>query len=189
MTSVERQVRTLMGAWPRPDRYQRGDEIVGTTLDLVPDGANRVPYRVAVNLAVGGLRARWRIRPPAWRWVYYRLGGRLPRRWHRWMLNDILSPGWRRRAVLNKVIIMDAVVLLGVVMTAIVSHQTFGSQVLLLALSVLIGSGAAAIQNSRMDRDRRLVRNGYRLPSPKDRAAPPPPATPPPAAATVKRGR
>jgi hypothetical protein len=76
-------------AWPIPDRVQRGDEIVGTTLDLVPECKKRLTMALALNLVVGGLRARWRMRPPLWRWLYYRLGGRLSRRWNRWMLKDL----------------------------------------------------------------------------------------------------
>ena len=77
---AERQIRTLMRAWPRPDRTERGEEIVGTTLDLLPDGATRLPVLLALNLVIGGLQARWRTRPPVWRWAFYRMGGRLPTR-------------------------------------------------------------------------------------------------------------
>ena len=59
MTPVERQVRFMIRAWPIPDRIERGDEIVGTTLDLVPDGATRLPLPLAVNLLAGGMRARF----------------------------------------------------------------------------------------------------------------------------------
>lgn len=62
--SAERQIRILLRAWPLPDRSERGDEIVGTTLDLLPDGATRVPFLLALNLVVGGMNARWRRRPP-----------------------------------------------------------------------------------------------------------------------------
>ena len=64
MMSVEQQVRTLVRAWPIPDRTERGDEIVGTTLDLLPDGQSRLTMALAFNLVLGGLRARWRMRPP-----------------------------------------------------------------------------------------------------------------------------
>jgi hypothetical protein len=32
MISAERHVRLLLRAWPRPDRIERGEEIVTTTL-------------------------------------------------------------------------------------------------------------------------------------------------------------
>jgi hypothetical protein len=101
--SVERQVRTLVRAWPIPDRTERGDEIVGTTLDLLPDAQSRLTMAMALNLVLGGLRARWRMRPPLWRWLFYRMGGRLPSWWHRWMLNDLTGPGWRRRMIQSQV--------------------------------------------------------------------------------------
>jgi hypothetical protein len=62
--SVERQIRILVRAWPLRDRSERGDEIVGTTLDLLPDGATRLPFLLALNLIVGGMHSRWRMRPP-----------------------------------------------------------------------------------------------------------------------------
>ena len=103
MTRVERQVCTLMRAWPIPDRIERGNEIASTTLDLVPSGRSRLPLALAINLVVGGFSARWRMRPPPWRWVWYRLGGRLPTQWHQWMLNDLSSRGYQRRFVAFRV--------------------------------------------------------------------------------------
>ena len=114
--SVERQVRTLVRAWPIPDRTERGDEIVGTTLDLVPDGQRRLTMAMALNLVLGGLRARWRMRPPLWRWLFYRVGGRLPSWWHRWMLNDLTGPGWRRRMIQSRVILMTISASLGLIL-------------------------------------------------------------------------
>ncbi len=67
--STERQIRILLRAWPLRDRSERGDEIVGTTLDLLPDGATRLPFLLALNLVVGGMQARWRVRLPVRIWV------------------------------------------------------------------------------------------------------------------------
>jgi hypothetical protein len=67
--SVERQIRILLRAWPLRDRSERADEIVGTTLDLLPDGATRLPFLLTLNLIVGGMQARWRIRIPVWIWA------------------------------------------------------------------------------------------------------------------------
>jgi Family of unknown function (DUF5313) len=97
MSPAERQARMFLRAWPIPDRSERGEEIVGTTLDLLPNSEARLPIGLAVNLVIGGLNARWRMRPPLWRWLHYRQGGRLSPRWQRWMLNDLGTPGWRRR--------------------------------------------------------------------------------------------
>jgi tetratricopeptide (TPR) repeat protein len=54
--------------------------------------------RLAASVVFGGLRARWRTHPPFqhW-WVYAMYGAGLPPRWHRWMLDDLFSPGWSRR--------------------------------------------------------------------------------------------
>lgn len=62
--STERQIRTLLLAWPPSYRFERGDEIVGTTLELLPDGGSHLPFPLALNLVVGGMSARWRLRPP-----------------------------------------------------------------------------------------------------------------------------
>lgn len=67
--SVERQIRILLRAWPLRDRSERGDEIVGTTLDVLPEGATRLPFLLALNLIVGGMRTRWRMRLPLRIWV------------------------------------------------------------------------------------------------------------------------
>lgn len=81
------------------DRVERGDEIVGTTLDLMATGRKVLPIPLAVSLVVGGLRARWRARPTLWAWWWYALGQELPSQWHRWMLDDLLRAGWCRRVV------------------------------------------------------------------------------------------
>jgi hypothetical protein len=62
--SAERQIRILLLAWPLSYRSERGDEIVGTTLELLPDGGTHLPFLLALNLVVGGINARWRLRPP-----------------------------------------------------------------------------------------------------------------------------
>jgi hypothetical protein len=61
--NAERQIRILLLAWPLSDRSERGDEIVGTTLDLLPAGGTRLPLLLAIDLVVGGMSARWRLRP------------------------------------------------------------------------------------------------------------------------------
>ena len=174
--SNEHQVRTLMRAWPRPDRLERGDEIVGTTLDLVPSEATHLPAHMAVNLVVGGLQARWRMRPPLWRWAWYRMGGRLPTHWHRWMLNDLTAPGWRRRMVTSRAIGVVVGAIIGTCAARIVLHQTDGlTPYVFLVAAAIIGGLLGAITRSRKDRDRQLVRNGYCWPSSNDPPWPPPP--------------
>jgi hypothetical protein len=170
--SAERQARTLIRAWPCPDRTERGDEIVGTTLDLLPDGATRLPVALAMNLLVGGLQTRWRMRPPVWRWAYYRLGGRLTNRWHQWVLNDLTSPGWRRRMVISQMFIVSILVVAGLTAAQAVSHQHILSTLGL--VPVLAGGGAGVLTRSSRDRERQLVRHGYAWPSSNDPPWPPP---------------
>ena len=113
MTRTERQIRLLLRAWPMLDRQERGDEIVGTSLDLIPEGRDWIPMSMALNLIVGGLRARRRGRPPILRWLWYAAGGRLPARWRTWVFHDLTDLGWRGRIVFQKLVtmtIMGAVV-------------------------------------------------------------------------------
>ena len=80
---------------------------------------------LAVNLVIGGIRARWRLRPPVWWWLYYRVGGRLPAKWRPWVLHDLTDPGWRRRIVANRLSTgLIAVLLANVVGRAIVHSPT-----------------------------------------------------------------
>jgi hypothetical protein len=161
MSSVEQQVRSLLRAWPVPDRIERGDEIVGTTLDLVPDTQNRLTMALAINLVVGGLQARWRMRPPLWRWLYYRLGGRLPSRWHRWMMNDLNGPGWRRRMLISRLVLG----FVGIVLASFVVQLQFHHTDLLFLLAPSVGLLAGVLvpyrSRTRKERDRQLARHGY----------------------------
>jgi hypothetical protein len=162
--TLEGQVQTLVRAWPIPDRVERGEEIIATTLDLVPDGKSRLPFAMAVNLAFGGLRARWRTRPPVWRWLYYRLGGRLNARWHRWMLNDLSGPGWRRRMVGSQVTVLVIASLLGATVgQALVTHSPrFDPRYLLsLAIITMLVQAVGSNFRARKLRDRQLGRHGY----------------------------
>ncbi len=166
MTTVERQVRTMLRAWPIPDRVERGDEIVGTTLDLVPDGHSRVPFALAFNLVIGGLRARWRARPPLWRWLSYRMGGRLPARWHRWMMNDLNAPGWRRRIVLCRFVVALAGSAMGVAFAQLIDHKTRLPLHSVVAgvvsfLVVWFIGGVIMVFRSPKLRERQLLRHGY----------------------------
>jgi len=179
MSSVERQVRRLVRTWPIPDRVERGEEIVGTTLDLVPDGATRLPVALALDLVVGGLGARWRMRPPVFRWFLYRMGGRLPSRWHRWIFNDLTSPGWRRRIVVSRLLLGFCGWVLGILAAQISLHRFNGSQALfiLIPLAGLVAATLTTFRSrARKDRDRQLVRHGYGQCSQDYPPWPPPPS-------------
>jgi hypothetical protein len=99
MSALERRCRFLLRAWPWRDRQERGEEIVGTMLDLAGPGRSWPSLGMALNIVVGGWRARRRRRPPFTTRLLYRLGGPLDYRWHQWLLDDLLTPGWRRRHV------------------------------------------------------------------------------------------
>jgi hypothetical protein len=178
MTPVERQVRILMRAWPIPDRIERGNEIVGTTLDLVPDGRSRLPLALAINLVVGGLRARWKMRPPLWRYLWYRNGGRLPTRWHRWMLNDLSRPGW----LLRRVVFQMVTVLLSLTVAFAVFHPPGGPDLrFMLPFSIVFLAGVltSGRRKARKERDRQLARHGYLQAAQQSPSGPPPSPTQP----------
>jgi len=176
MSPVEQRVSCLLRAWPIPDRAERGDEIVGTTLDLLPDEATRLPLAIALNLVIGGLRARWRMRPPVLRWFHYRMGGRLHSRWHRWMFNDLTSPGWRRRMVVSKLLMGLCGWLLGTLAAQIyLLHKFDGSQALFMLIP-FVGFVAGTLIRTRKDRDRQLERHGYGQASQEYPPWPPPPS-------------
>ena len=171
-------MRSLLRAWPTPDRAERGDEIVGTTLDLLPDEANRLPPTLALNLVIGGLRARWRMRPPVFRWFIYRMGGRLPSRWHRWTINDLTSPGWRRRIVVSRLFIGLIAMLLATFAAQIHFHHYYGPPAALFApfAGFIAGTLIRYRSRTRKDRDRQLVRHGYGQLSQDYPPWPPPPS-------------
>ncbi len=58
MSRLERRYRRLLFFYPLGYRRERADEIVGTLLDLAPEGRTRPTLREAVNLLRHGLRAR-----------------------------------------------------------------------------------------------------------------------------------
>lgn len=58
MDSLERRYRLLLYAYPSGYRRRRGDEIVGTFLDLAAPGQTRPSLADAADVVVGGFRAR-----------------------------------------------------------------------------------------------------------------------------------
>jgi Family of unknown function (DUF5313) len=127
MTRSERQIRLLLHAWPVTDQLERGDEIVGTSLDLVPEGRNSISPSMAMDLLAGGLKARWRGRLPTWWWLYYRAGGRLPARWQTWVYHDLTDRGWRRRIIANRLATALIAATIGTVITQLMLHYSQGS--------------------------------------------------------------
>lgn len=165
MMSLERQVRALLRAWPAPDRADRGEEILATTLALVPGTRGRLPARLVVSLLSGGLLARWRARPPIWRWWLYHTGFlRLPPRWHPWMLDTLIRRGWRRRIALGGFLAWNAPIQGGLFVLSypdpVISAPRRGSVGLLTlvvgAAVMVLFAAAAGIQ-----RRTRLAEHGY----------------------------
>jgi Family of unknown function (DUF5313) len=188
MTRVERQIRLYSRAWPMEDRQDRGDEIMSTCLDLLPEGQNWIPLTMAVNLLAGGLRARWRRRPPIW-WVFcHRFGLRLPEKWRTWVFHDLTDPGWRRRMLVGKL-----VVLLPICLGPVELHELIygpggkylspwqrhfalmvGIDAALLGIAVMVGW----LRTPKL-RNRQLQEYGLRPPSESGPPWPPPPSAHP----------
>jgi hypothetical protein len=93
MDTYERRCRRLLRAYPIRWRERRGDELIGTLLDLAEPEQGRPSLRGSFDVVRAGLLTRWREHPPPGPWLLYRLGGkRLPSEWRMWTRDDIL--GW-----------------------------------------------------------------------------------------------
>jgi hypothetical protein len=55
---LERRARWLLRAYPVAYRADRGEEIIGTLLEVVPPGRDWPPSRETVALVAAGLHAR-----------------------------------------------------------------------------------------------------------------------------------
>ena len=72
MTDLQRRYRRLLHAYPKSYRHQRGDELLGTLLDLSDPGQRWPAPREARALLLGGLRMRTgadRLPAPAHAWL------------------------------------------------------------------------------------------------------------------------
>lgn len=87
----ERSVRRWLLAYPRRWRVARGDEVLGTLVDLAPAGAARLDRRSALGLVVGGLRTRVRTGPPPHQRFGYLFGARVSPRYLDWMADDLAA--------------------------------------------------------------------------------------------------
>ena len=161
MTPLERRCRFLLRAWPWRDRWERGEELLGTMLDVSGEDRSWPSPAMAADMIVGGIRARRRRRPPWPVRMQLTVGGRLDHRWHEWMLDRLLAPGWRRRLTLAKVrYVVTYMVLMRVLFGPYERPRPIfeAFTVILLAL-VLVGGFLLA----GWDRTRILRRNGYAL--------------------------
>ncbi|GIH75121.1 hypothetical protein Plo01_15500 [Planobispora longispora] len=90
MDVYERRCRRLMRAYPPRFREHRGEELLGTLLDIAVPGQLRPSLRDSLDIVRGGLRARLRGRPPVVQWLLYRLFGRLVSdRYRMWVRDDL----------------------------------------------------------------------------------------------------
>jgi hypothetical protein len=98
----ERRCRTLLRAYPPRYRTTRGDELLGTLLDLAAPGRATPSVRQSWDIVRGGLTNRGRTRPSLHHWLGYRLvWTRLPYEYRWWARDDALGRWYRLRAKLS----------------------------------------------------------------------------------------
>jgi hypothetical protein len=84
----EHRARRLLRAFPRRYRESHEHELLSTLADV--EGARRSPRAsTAIDLVRAGWAERIRTHPPFFRWLWYRLGGKLPPEYRAWMLDDL----------------------------------------------------------------------------------------------------
>ena len=91
----EAQARRLLAWFPALLRATRGEEAVALVLDLLPPGADRLPWRARLDLVRAGLHAR-RLATPPFR-VWYTVvtaddrgrGGVIPDIWRPWLADRL----------------------------------------------------------------------------------------------------
>ncbi|GAT70047.1 hypothetical protein PS9374_05727 [Planomonospora sphaerica] len=82
----------LRTAYPPRFMHARGEEVLGTLLDLAEPDRTRPDLRTVLDVLRAGAAWRLRERPPLWRWLCYRLFGlRLPLRYRWWVRDDALG--------------------------------------------------------------------------------------------------
>ncbi|WP_461012982.1 DUF5313 family protein [Streptosporangium sandarakinum] len=80
----------LRVAYPPRFLHARGEEFLGTLLDLAEPDRSLPDLRTVLNVLRAGAAWRLRERPPLWRWLCYRLfGKRLPLHYRRWVRDDV----------------------------------------------------------------------------------------------------
>jgi hypothetical protein len=110
----ERRCRLLLRAYPPRYRRERGEELLGTLLDLAED--RRTPsMRDCVDVVRGGLVTRWRNRPPWESWYLYRaFDVPLPPRSRMWARDDIRGRWYPLRRFLPRLPIWALVIVVAV---------------------------------------------------------------------------
>lgn len=102
MDGYERRCRLLLRGYPRRFRQSRGDEIVGTLLDLREPGRTAPSIGDAYDILRAGVAVRLRGRPPLRCWLFYRLFNKpVPYDYRWWARDDILGRLYVARLVLS----------------------------------------------------------------------------------------
>ncbi|GGS66569.1 hypothetical protein GCM10010156_26790 [Planobispora rosea] len=106
--AYERRCRRLLRlAYPPRFLQTRGEEVLGTLLDLAEPGRTRPGARTVLDVLRGGAALRLRERPPLWDWVLYRLFyRRLPFRHRWWARDDIIGRFFVERLVLSWILLL-----------------------------------------------------------------------------------
>lgn len=98
MDTYERHCRLLVRAYPSRYRQTRGEELIGTLLDLAKPQQTSPSLRDSLDVIRGGIALRLRERPPLWHWALYRLfHKRLPYAYRWWAHDDLLGSGYLAR--------------------------------------------------------------------------------------------
>jgi hypothetical protein len=162
VTPLERRCRCLLRAWPWRDRAERGEELLGTMLDVTDDDRSWPSPVMAADMVVAGIRARRRRRPPWTVRVQLSTRARLDHRWHEWMLDRLLAPGWRRRIATANARVATCILLVQVMI-----RLPYARPVPPLVVPVMVGMvafvSAGGFLFAGSDRARILRRNGYVL--------------------------
>ncbi|GGO77526.1 hypothetical protein [Nonomuraea cavernae] len=98
MNSYERRCRLLLQAYPSRYRQARGEELIGTLLDLAEPERAWPTLRDSLDVVRGGIVLRLRERPPLWHWARYRLlHKRLPYAYRWWARDDLVGKWYLAR--------------------------------------------------------------------------------------------
>ena len=156
MSPFPRHWRWLLRAYPRSQRRRQGDEILTTVADGLPPGTRRLPFLVAIDLVLGGLRCRHERRPPFLDWLRYRAsGGRLEQRYHAWLLDDLVRP----YPVRSLVVRVSGWAALGLGVRLATQGSDIGLPFMLIN-ALLAGQ---SVRLTRSGRGRELARHGYSI--------------------------